>query len=68
MEDRRPLTDKRGRPRGKGDHVMWAIEDANGKEIARGSLTTHARGMSVAVTGNFEADFEELLGKGWMSR
>jgi hypothetical protein len=62
------VTDDRGRKRGKGSHVMWAVYDADGKELARGSVTTHAGDMSWGVTRNFEADFEELLGEGWMDR
>jgi hypothetical protein len=62
------VTDARGRRRGKGSHVIWAVYDADGKEQARGSVTTHPGDMSWTVTRGFEADFEDLLGKGWMSR
>lgn len=64
----RRLTSSRGRTRGKGDHVMWGVYDADGTELARGSLTTHPGDMSWTVTRGFEADFEDLLGKGWMDR
>jgi hypothetical protein len=63
-----PLTDARGRTRGKGSHVMWAVFDARGTELARGSVTSHPGDMSWKVTRGFEADFEELLGEGWMDR
>ncbi len=56
----------RGRKRGKGSHVMWAVYDADGIELARGSVTTHPGDMSWTVTRGFEADFEDLFGKGWM--
>ena len=62
------ITSSRGRTRGKGDHVMWGIYDAVGKELARGSVTTHPSDMSWTVTRAFEQDFEDLLGKGWMDR
>jgi hypothetical protein len=62
----RRITDARGRARGKGSHVMWGVFDADDKELARGSVTNHSRTMSWTVTRNFEADFEELLGEGWM--
>lgn len=62
------VTDKRGRKRGKGSHVMWAVYDADGIELARGSVTTHPGDMSWKVTRGFEADFEDLFGKGWMNR
>jgi len=64
----RQLTDKRGRSRGKGSHEMWAVFDASGNELARGSVTRHPGEMSWKVTRNFEADFEKLLGEGWMDR
>ena len=64
----RQLTGARGRTRGKGSHVMWAVFDAEGKELARGSVTTHPGDMSWKVTRGFEADFEKLLGEGWMDR
>jgi hypothetical protein len=64
----RLITNARGRSRGKGDHVMWGVYDANGLELARSSLTTHPGDMSWTVTRSFEADFEDLLGKGWMDR
>jgi hypothetical protein len=64
----RQITGSRGRARGKGDHMMWGVYDADGRELARGSLTTHPGDMSWTVTRNFEADFENLLGKGWMDR
>lgn len=47
---------------------MWAVFDAEGKELARGSVTTHPGDMSWKVTRGFEADFEKLLGEGWMDR
>ena len=56
------------RSRGKGDHMMWGVYDAGGSELARGSLTTHPGDMSWTVTRSFVADFEDLLGKGWMDR
>lgn len=62
------ITNPRGRTRGKGSHVMWAVYDANGNELARGSVPTHARDMSWPVTRNFEADFEDLFGEGWMDQ
>ncbi len=62
------ITDDRGRRRGKGSHVMWAVYDADGKELARGSVTTHPGDMSWTVTRGFEADFEGIFGKGWMDR
>lgn len=62
------IVGSRGRARGKGDHMMWAVYDADSEELARGSLTTHPGDMSWTVTRNFEADFEDLLGKGWMDR
>jgi hypothetical protein len=60
------LTGPRGRSRGKGSHVMWGVLDAEGNELARGSVTTHPGDMSWKVTRGFEADFEKLLGEGWM--
>jgi hypothetical protein len=62
------ITDARGRSRGKGDHVMWGVFDADDKELARGSVTTHAGDMSWTVTKGFEQDFKDLLGEGWMDR
>jgi hypothetical protein len=62
------VTSGRGRKRGKGSHVMWAVYDAVGTELARGSVTTHPGDMSWTVTRGFEADFEDLFGKGWMDR
>jgi hypothetical protein len=47
---------------------MWAVYDAVGTELARGSVTTHPGDMSWTVTRGFEADFEDLFGKGWMGR
>jgi hypothetical protein len=64
----RQITNIRGRSRGKGAHVMWGVYGAEGAELARGSLTTHPGDMSWTVTRGFEADFEDLLGKGWMDR
>jgi hypothetical protein len=64
----RPLTDARGRTRGKGSHEIWAVYDEDGNELARGSVTSHPGDMSWKVTRGFEADFEELLGGGWMDR
>jgi len=64
----RKITDARGRARGKGSHIMWGVFDADGKELARGSVTSHPGTMSRTVTRNFEADFEELLGEGWMDQ
>jgi len=60
------VTNDRGRKRGKGSHVMWAVYDTAGTELARGSVTTHPGDMSWTVTRGFEADFEDLFGKGWM--
>jgi hypothetical protein len=64
----RKITDARGRARGKGSHVMWGVFDADDQELARGSVTNHPGTMSWTVTRNFEADFEELLGEGWMDQ
>ena len=64
----RRITDARGRARDKGSHVMWGVFDADDKELARGSMTSHSGTMSSTVTRNFESDFEELLGEGWMDR
>jgi hypothetical protein len=64
----RRITDARGRARGKGSHVMWGVFDADDKELARGSVTNHPGPMSWTVTRNFEADFKQLLGEGWMDR
>ena len=64
----RRITDARGRARGKGSHVMWGVFDINDKELARGSVTNHPGTMSWTVTRNFESDFEQLLGEGWMDR
>lgn len=47
---------------------MWGVFDADDKELARGSVTNHPGTMSWTVTRNFETDFEELLGEGWMDR
>lgn len=63
-----PQKDARGGTRGKGNHVMWGVYDSGGNELARGSLTTYSGDMSKTVTSNFEADFEKLLGEGWMDR
>jgi hypothetical protein len=60
------VTSDRGRKRGKGSHVMWAVYDAAGTELARGTVTNHPGDMSWTVTRSFEADFEDLFGKGWM--
>jgi hypothetical protein len=62
------VTGPRGRSRGKGSHVMWAVYDAEGTELARSSVTTHPGDMSWTVTRGFESDFEDLFGKGWMDR
>jgi hypothetical protein len=62
------VTGRRGQARGKGSHVMWAVYDATGKELARSSVTTHPGDMSWTVTRGFETDFEDLFGKGWMDR
>jgi hypothetical protein len=62
------VTDKRGRRRGKGSHVMWGVYAANGTELGRGTVTSHPGDMSWTVTRGFEADFENLFGKGWMDR
>jgi hypothetical protein len=62
------ITDQRGRRRGKGSHVMWAVYDADGTELARSTVTAHPGDMSWTVTRGFEADFEDLFGKGWMDR
>jgi hypothetical protein len=64
----RQITGARGRSRGKGDHVMWGVYNANGNELARSSVTTHPGDMSWTVTRGFEQDFEDLFGKGWMER
>lgn len=42
---------------------MWGVYDANGKELARGSLTSHPGDMSWIVTRSFEADFVDLREK-----
>jgi hypothetical protein len=60
------ITSARGRTRGKGDHVMWGVYDADGNELARGSVTTHPGDMSWTVTRGFETDFAKLFGEGWM--
>jgi hypothetical protein len=44
------------------------VFDRDGNELARGSVTTHPGDMSWTVTRSFEADFEDLLGKGWMDQ
>jgi hypothetical protein len=62
------ITDGRGRRRGKGSHVMWAIYDKEGSELARGSVTNHPGDMSWTVTRGFENDFAPLLGEGWMDQ
>lgn len=62
------VTDRRGRRRGKGSHVIWAIYDKEGIELARGSVTTHPGDMSWTVTRGFENDFAPRLGEGWMDQ
>jgi hypothetical protein len=62
------ITDRRGKTRGKGSHVMWGVFDVDGTEVSRGSVTTHPGDMSWTVTRSFEADFEKHLGEGWMDR
>ena len=47
---------------------MWGVFDINDKELALGSVTNHPGTMSWTVTRNFESDFEQLLGEGWMDR
>jgi hypothetical protein len=47
---------------------MWAAYAADGTELGRGTVTTHPGDMSWTVTRGFEADFEDLFGKGWMDR
>lgn len=64
----RQVTDARGRARGKGSHVIWGIYGAHGQQLAQGSVTMHPGDMSWTVTRSFEADFEDLLGKGWMDQ
>jgi hypothetical protein len=51
---------------GLARHV--GVFDANDNELARSSVTTHPGDMSWKVTRGFEADFEKLLGEGWMDR
>lgn len=57
-----------GKPRGNGSHEVWALQDSEGKEVARGGLTKHPGDMSTKVTCNFEAAFEGEFGEGWMER
>jgi hypothetical protein len=47
---------------------MWGVYAANGTELGRGTVTSHPGDMSWTVTRGFEADFENLFGKGWMDR
>jgi hypothetical protein len=59
------VTGPGGRARGKGSHMIWGVYDGD-RLLAQGSVTTHPGDMSWTVTKGFEADFEDLLGKGWM--
>jgi hypothetical protein len=51
-----------------GQAFLLRFCDADGKELARSSVTTHPGDMSWTVTRGFEQDFEDLFGKGWMDR
>jgi hypothetical protein len=53
---------------GQGFACDVGVFDRDGNELARGSVTTHPGDMSWTVTRSFEADFEDLLGKGWMDQ
>lgn len=48
--------------------MIWGIYGAHEQLLAQGSVTMHPGDMSWTVTRSFEADFEDLLGKGWMDQ
>ena len=54
--------------RGKGSHTLWAVLDADGKELGRLALVGHAGAMSMTVTRSNEAALEPLFGKGWLDK
>jgi hypothetical protein len=54
--------------RGKGSHRMFAIEDADGNEVARFGLTGHARDLSWTLLREIEDGLVRLFGEGWMDR
>jgi hypothetical protein len=51
--------------RGKGSHRLYAIEDAEGKELARFGLTGHARDLSWTVMAHLEQGLAHLFGDKW---
>jgi len=51
--------------RGKGSHRLYAIDDAEGAELARFGLTGHARDLSRTVMTHVEQGLAQLLGEKW---
>jgi hypothetical protein len=54
--------------RGKGSHRMFAIEDADGTEVARFGLTGHSRDLSRTLLQQIDDGLAHLFGEGWMDR
>jgi hypothetical protein len=51
--------------RGKDSHRLYAIDDAEGAELARFGLTGHPRDLSWTVMTHLEQDLAHLFGEKW---
>lgn len=54
--------------RGQGSHRVFALDDADGNEVARFGLTGHARDLSWTLLRQIEKGLAHLFGEGWMER
>jgi hypothetical protein len=54
--------------RGKGSHQIWALEDAEGKEVVRFGLTGHPRDLSRVVLKRLEERLAPWFGERWTER
>ena len=61
----RGLTVRELERRGKGSHRLYAIDDADGTELARFGLTGHARDLSWSVITHLEDGLAPLFGEKW---
>jgi hypothetical protein len=54
--------------RGKGSHRMFAVQDRDGREVARFGLTSHARDLSWTLLRELDDGLAHWFGEGWMDR
>ena len=54
--------------RGKGSHLIYALVDSSGAEVARFGLTGHARELSWTVLARLEERLAPVFGEKWTER